>query len=305
MKFKLLTFIAVLAASAAALTAFNSCNAQEKKENIMPNDKKVLIAYYSLSGNTKDVAEAIRSKTGGDIFRIETVQSYPEEYRATTAQAKREINEGFRPELKGKIDNIAQYDIIFIGSPNWWGTIAPAVSSFLADYDLKGKTVIPFITHGGGGVQNTITDLTAQCNGCSVKQNGWVGYGIWGSKNSGYHQNIRQKFCQSAELFFIKNPLPIAKFNIKITLTYSHFLKGKNNVKSNRLHFSCTRPCYRRIFPGILLLSGQIKQQLRYGQRTCRNERQSRPCHLEIKICHHRQRTRSGSTENYLSGSRN
>lgn len=115
----------------------------------MPNDKKVLIAYYSLSGNTKDVAEAIRSKTGGDIFRIETVQSYPEEYRATTAQAKREINEGFRPELKGKIDNIAQYDIIFIGSPNWWGTIAPAVSSFLADYDLKGKTVIPFITHGG------------------------------------------------------------------------------------------------------------------------------------------------------------
>ena len=177
MKFKLLTFIAVLAASAATLTAFNSCNAQEKKENIMPNDKKVLIAYYSLSGNTKDVAEAILSKTGGDIFRIETVQSYPEEYRATTAQAKREINEGFRPELKGKIDNIAQYDIIFIGSPNWWGTIAPAVSSFLADYDLKGKTVIPFITHGGGGVQNTITDLTAQCNGCSVKQNGWVGYG--------------------------------------------------------------------------------------------------------------------------------
>ncbi len=177
MKFKLLTFIAVLAASATALTAFNSCNAQEKEENTMPNDKKVLIAYYSLSGNTKDVAQAIRSKTGGDIFRIETVQSYPEEYRATTAQAKREINEGFRPELKGKIDNIAQYNIIFIGSPNWWGTIAPAVSSFLADYDLKGKTVIPFITHGGGGVQNTITDLTAQCNGCSVKQNGWVGYG--------------------------------------------------------------------------------------------------------------------------------
>ena len=177
MKFKLLTFIAVLAASAAALTAFNSCNAQEKKENIMPNDKKVLIAYFSLYGNAKDVAEAIRSKSGGNIFRIETVQSYPEEYRATTAQAKREINEGFRPELKGKIDNIAQYDIIFIGSPNWWGTIAPAVSSFLADYDLKGKTVIPFITHGGGGVQNTITDLTAQCNGCSVKQNGWVGYG--------------------------------------------------------------------------------------------------------------------------------
>ena len=139
MKFKLLTFIAVLAASAAALTAFNSCNAQEKKENIMPNDKKVLIAYYSLSGNTKDVAEAILSKTGGDIFRIETVQSYPEEYRATTAQAKREINEGFRPELKGKIDNIAQYDIIFIGYPNWAMDIPRPVASFLSNYNFEGK----------------------------------------------------------------------------------------------------------------------------------------------------------------------
>ena len=85
-----------------------------------------------------------------------------------------------------------------------------------------------------------------------------AGLKIWGSKNSGYHQNIRQKFCQRAELFFIKNPLPIAKFNIKITLTYSHFLKGKNNVKSNRLHFSCTRPCYRRIFPGYYYYQAKL-----------------------------------------------
>lgn len=138
---------------------------------------KILIAYYSWSGNTKEVAEAIQKEIGGDLFEIQTVQSYPEEYRATTTQAKKEINEGYKPALKAKVENIAQYDTVFIGSPNWWGTIAPAVSSFIAENDLNRKTVIPFITHGGGGVQNTVRDLTAQCQGCSVKQDGWVGYG--------------------------------------------------------------------------------------------------------------------------------
>lgn len=163
-----------LATSAIFLTA-NTTLAQTNPEQNMAN-KKISVAYYSWSGNTKEVAEAIHEKVGGDIYRIETEQTYPEEYRATTAQAKREINEGFRPTLKGKVNNISQYDIIFLGSPNWWGTIAPAVSTFLADNNLSGKTIIPFITHGGGGEQNTITDLTAQCSGCNVSKDGWVGY---------------------------------------------------------------------------------------------------------------------------------
>lgn len=170
---KLLNFAAVLA----AITVFiNPALAEEKKDKNMSENQKVLIAYYSWSGNTKEVAEAIQEKTNGTLFRIETVQSYPEEYRATTEQAKKEINDGYRPALKDKVADIAQYDVIFIGSPNWWGTIAPAVSTFLSSYDLKGKKVIPFITHGGGGVQNTIKDLTAQCSGCNVADDGWVGY---------------------------------------------------------------------------------------------------------------------------------
>ncbi len=170
---KLLSFTALLT----AITTFiNPAIAAETKENTMPETKKILIAYYSLSGNTKDVAETIAEKTDGTLFRIETVQSYPEEYRATTEQAKKEINDGYRPELKDKVADITQYDVIFIGSPNWWGTITPAVSSFLASYNLKGKTVIPFITHGGGGVQNTVKDLTAQCTGCNVLTDNWVGY---------------------------------------------------------------------------------------------------------------------------------
>lgn len=162
----------------AAITAFiNPAFAEEKKENPVTENSKVLIAYYSWSGNTKEVAEAIAEKTGGTLFRIETVQSYPEEYRATTEQAKKEINDDYHPELKSKVSDINQYDTIFIGSPNWWGTIAPAVSTFLASYNLKGKKVIPFITHGGGGVQNTVKNLTAQCTGCNVVSDSWVGYG--------------------------------------------------------------------------------------------------------------------------------
>ncbi len=155
----------------------DAANNNTEETTMAQTAPKILVAYYSWSGNTKEVAEDIHEKVGGDIFEIQTVQSYPEEYRATTTQAKQEINEGYRPELKTKVDDIAQYDVVFIGSPNWWGTIAPAVSSFLADYNLSGKTVVPFITHGGGGVQNTVKDLTAQCKNCKVASEPWVGYG--------------------------------------------------------------------------------------------------------------------------------
>ncbi len=79
--------------------------------------KKVLVVYYSLTGNTKAVAEEIQKDTGGDIFELQTVQSYPANYKAQTEQAKKEIQDGYKPLLKNKIDNIDQYDIIFVGSP--------------------------------------------------------------------------------------------------------------------------------------------------------------------------------------------
>ena len=138
---------------------------------------KILVAYYSYSGNTKEVAEAIHAKVGGDLFEIKTEGTYPEEYRAMTTQAQKEIQAGYRPKLISEVADISQYNIVFLGSPNWWGTITPQVSSFLEKYDLSGKTVVPFITHGGGGQQNTIADIMTQCKNCHVVQEGWVGYG--------------------------------------------------------------------------------------------------------------------------------
>lgn len=139
--------------------------------------QKILIAYYSHSGNTKAVAEAIHEKIGGELFEITAEGEYPTDYHTMTVQARKEIKDGYRPKLLSQVDNIAQYDVIFLGSPNWWGTITPQVSSFLESYDLSGKKIIPFITHGGGGVQNTIANMTKQCQGCDVVQDGWDGYG--------------------------------------------------------------------------------------------------------------------------------
>lgn len=157
--------------------AARTAAAQDAKGTTMEKKTEVLIAYYSYSGNTRAVAEAIREKVGGDLFEIKAEGTYPSEYRPMTEQVKKEIREGFRPKLTSFVADISKYDTVFIGSPNWWGTIAPQVSSFLEIYDLSGKTVVPFITHGGGGVQRTFSDMAAQCKGCNFDQNGWAGYG--------------------------------------------------------------------------------------------------------------------------------
>lgn len=170
--------------------------AQEKESKIIPDTEKakVLIAYYSYSGNTKEVAEAIHEKIGGDIFEIKAEGTYPDEYRPMTVQAKQEIADGFRPKLTTSVENMAQYDIVFIGSPNWWGTITPQVSSFLEAYKLAGKTVVPFITHGGGGVQNTVKDMTAQCKDCKMASDPWVGYSSRTFGISGWLKDLGFKF---------------------------------------------------------------------------------------------------------------
>ncbi|MBC7319299.1 flavodoxin, partial [bacterium] len=89
--------------------------------------------------------------------------SYPNSYNATVEQAKREIQQGYMPPIKTKIDNIDLYDTIFVGSPNWWSTIAPPVATFLSTYDLSGKTIVPFCSHGGGGQGKIVKDIAKLC----------------------------------------------------------------------------------------------------------------------------------------------
>lgn len=130
---------------------------------VRAENAKILIVYYSRTGNTGEIARQIQAKIGGDIVEIQTVEPYPDDYRATTRQAQEELNSGYKPPLKTKVENIASYDIIFVGSPNWWGTIATPVMSFLSQHKVSGKTIIPFITHEGSRLGRSSEDIAALC----------------------------------------------------------------------------------------------------------------------------------------------
>ena len=123
---------------------------------------KILIAFYSWSGNTRAAARQIQQVIGGDLFEIKTVKPYPRDHRDCAKFAKKELETKTMPALTG-VPDISGYRIIFIGSPNWWGTMATPVYSFIRELDLSGKIVVPFFTHGGGGMHNCETDMKAAC----------------------------------------------------------------------------------------------------------------------------------------------
>lgn len=133
--------------------------------NAQKTDKpmKTLVAYYSYSGNTRTVAQQIQKATGADIFEIEVKNAYPSDYQALLDRAKKEINNNGKPVLKSMPKDLAQYDVIFVGSPNWWSTIAPPVATFLSNGNFSGKTIVPFVTHGGGGMAQCETNAKKLC----------------------------------------------------------------------------------------------------------------------------------------------
>lgn len=135
---------------------------------------KILVAYFSRTGenysvgyiekgNTHIVADIIAEQTGGDIFEIRTVTSYPDDYDECTKVAKQEQDENARPELVATVENMDDYDVIFLGFPNWWGDMPMAVYTFLESYDFSGKTIVPFCTHEGSGLSSTENSIADTC----------------------------------------------------------------------------------------------------------------------------------------------
>lgn len=163
----------------------------QEQEDITPTETnsaeadsgKILIAYFTWSdntivenpeavdidastsasvlppGNTGLMASYIQQYTGGDIFSIRTVQPYSSNYDECLEQADAELAGQVRPELIESVENMDEYDIIFLGYPNWWSSCPMAVFSFLEEYDFTGKTVIPFVAHGTGGVGRSLIDI--------------------------------------------------------------------------------------------------------------------------------------------------
>jgi len=147
----------------------------------MANSKR-LIAYFSRKGNnyvggsivnlpignTEVIAKKIQGLTGGDLFRIETIEAYPEDYTAATHVAQEEKKNNARPELTAKVDDMDSYDVIYLGYPNWWGTMPMAVFTYLEAYDFSGKTIIPYCTHEGSGMGSSERDIKKLCPNAKV-----------------------------------------------------------------------------------------------------------------------------------------
>lgn len=112
-------------------------------------------------GNAARIAGWIQERTGGELFSIVVTDPYSSDYDECLNRAADEKAANDRPELANHVEDMEQYDVIFLGFPNWWYTVPMAVHSFLEEYDFSGKTVIPFVTHGTGGMAGTIEDMTA------------------------------------------------------------------------------------------------------------------------------------------------
>lgn len=126
---------------------------------------RTLVAYFSRSGNTRVVAGLIhraRRAGGTDLFEIRPASPYPDDYLETVEQARQERDSGHVPALEAKVLSMANYDTVFLGFPIWGETAPPVIRSFLSAHELSGKTVIPFVTHGGYGLGNSQSVLSRQ-----------------------------------------------------------------------------------------------------------------------------------------------
>lgn len=175
------------------LFAVTSCGSEEPTEIepggvISVDAGKTLIVYFSWDGNTKTVANHIHDLIGGDIVEVETVIPYPDTYEEVTQIAPGELESDYRPELKTKIENMDEYDTLIVGTPIWGSHLTPAMKSFLASYNLSGKFIAPFCTHGGSGTAQSVNDIR------SVSPNSTIlgSLAVYGSQAENSRNDIEQ-----------------------------------------------------------------------------------------------------------------
>lgn len=155
--FMILTFAFFVACGTEKVSAKEVKTA--KNNTTINSKKKILIAYFSLSGNTENFANQIKETVGGDLFKVTPVVPYNGSYKETVDRAADEQDANARPKIIGSVKNFDSYDTIFIGYPNWWGTMPMIMFTFMESYNFNGKTIIPFCTHDGSGLGRSLSDL--------------------------------------------------------------------------------------------------------------------------------------------------
>ena len=195
-KMKRTTVLSLTVVAAICLLS-GSSGAQQRQatDQRPPAEKKVLIVYLSRTNNTKAIAEIIHRQVGGRLVALELETPYPADYNMTVQQVIHENETGYLPPLKTKIEGIEQYDVLFLGFPTWGMQLPPPVKSFLHQYDLKGKTVIPFNTNGGYGPGNSFQTVRELCPESTILQ-GFVIRG--GSERDGEYLVIKGAKAEEA-----------------------------------------------------------------------------------------------------------
>ena len=145
------------------------------------------IKYIEI-GNTEVIANYIQEFTDADLFKMDPLNDYPEDYMECTVVAQEELKDDARPELKEYIGDISEYDVIYIGFPNWWSTMPMPVWTQLEKLDFSGKTIKPFVTHEGSGFGKSLNDLKKLCPGANIED----GLSIQGSFVSSSKEKVMQ-----------------------------------------------------------------------------------------------------------------
>ena len=171
-------FICYLSINACSNVHQQLITKDDETEVFTNKNKQVLIVYLSRTQNTKAVAQMIQQMMGGELVELALQNPYPQDYRAIVAQVQKENETGFLPVLKTKIENIHQYDTIFLGFPTWGMQLPPPMKSFLKQYDLKGKTIIPFNTNAGYGVGSGFESIKQLC----IESKILTGFSVEGGK---------------------------------------------------------------------------------------------------------------------------
>ena len=170
----------ILATTVVALTAASCCNKSEPP--------KTLVLYYSLTGNTKVVAEKMANRLGADIEEIVCVDPYDTNFQACIQRCMQEREQGVIPDIQPVKADLSQYDIIFIGYPVWFGTYAPPIAKFLLNEDLCCKKIVPFCTFGSGGLESSIADLKAAEPDAEILP----GYGVRAARMDAMPKEVEQ-----------------------------------------------------------------------------------------------------------------
>ena len=200
---------ALIMFSAISLTVSCSDQSADKSASneTMPEGKAIVV-YFShtgendsggviTEGNTAKVAKVIAAKTGADIFEIKEAKPYPQSYDACIDVAKKELRDKARPEIAGDLPDLTDYQVVYLGYPNWWGDCPMIVYSFLEKSNIEGKTILPFCTHEGSGLGSTAKNLQKAFPGAKVELNGLSLRGTTAQKDAAATEQAVDKWLKS------------------------------------------------------------------------------------------------------------